>query len=120
MRNSNLALIAIAAFALPAGGASAQQPVTAVEGPEIVVVRQLPPSRDRLMRSVYIGDLDLKSAAGQQEMEKRVGQAVEYMCAVPTPIPGYGEEMARPCTDEAWASARPQMQQAVQRAGGGS
>lgn len=119
MHKRHFAMLALAGLASLGSAASAQQPQTATEGPEILVVRPLPPSRDRLMRAVYVGDLDLKIAAGQQEMEKRVGKAVEQMCAVPVPIPTYGEEMAKPCTDEAWASARPQMQQAVQKAGGG-
>jgi len=109
-----LALIGLAA----ASGPAVAQPETTAQAPEIIVVRGLPPSRDRLMRAVYIGDLDLKTAAGQQAMEKRVEQAVVEMCAIPSPIPSYGEEMTRPCRDEAWASARPQMGRAVQKAAG--
>jgi hypothetical protein len=37
------------------------------------------------------------------------------MCAIPTPLPSYKGPMEKPCRDEAWASARPQMEFAVQR-----
>ena len=83
---------------------------------EIVVTRKLPPSRDRLVRAVDIGDLDLKEDAGRAEMQKRIEQAIDHMCAIPSPIPGYGEAMTAPCRDEAWASARPQIDGAVARA----
>lgn len=118
MHKRYLPSLAVLGLALAGGTAAAQPLPPAAEGPEIVVVRQLPPSPDRLIRTVSIRDLDLKTDAGRKEMETRVGKAVEQMCAVPTPIPTYGEEMARPCTEEAWASARPQMEQAVQKAGG--
>lgn len=118
MPNPQLALLALLCVAAASSPAVAQAPETTVQEQEIIVVRGLPPSRDRLMRAVYIGDLDLKTAAGQQAMEKRVEQAVAEMCAIPTPIPTYGEKMTRPCRDEAWDSARPQMGQAVQKAAG--
>lgn len=117
MVNSQLAWLALVGL-VTASSTAVAQPETISQRPEIIVVRGLPPSRDRLMRSVYIGDLDLKTAAGQQALEKRVEQAVVEMCAIPSPIPSYGEKMTRPCRDEAWASARPQMGQAIQRAVG--
>jgi len=94
----------------------------AVEAPavaqdqDIVVTRKLPPSKDRLVRAVYIGDLDLKAEAGRTEMEKRVGHAVDYLCEIPSPIPGQEKAMTAPCRDEAWASAKPQMEGALARA----
>lgn len=99
-----------------AGSAGAAQPASQ-EAP-IVITRRLPPSPDLLVRTVYISDLDLKSATGQQEMEKRVGKAVEDMCAIQGPLPSYKGPLEKPCRDEAWASARPQMTFAVQRAHG--
>jgi UrcA family protein len=114
VRRVSLAVAALAAAAPALAQAPAQEP------PPIVVVGQLRPSPDVIMRTVSIRDLDLKSAAGRQEMEKRVSAAVDSMCAIPTPIPSYGPVMEKPCRDEAWASARPQMDAAVQRAAGGS
>jgi UrcA family protein len=113
-----LALLTMFSLGAAATPAAAQPAGTAAQEPEILVVRKLPPSQDRLIRAVYIGDLNLKSAAGQQEMEKRVGKAIEDMCAIPSPLPTYKEKMTKPCRDEAWSSARPQMESAVQRARG--
>ena len=106
-----VALVSASLIAFPALAVAQEQ------GADIVVTRVLPPSKDRLVRVVYIGDLDLKADAGRQEMEKRVSDAVEHMCAIPSPIPGYKEEMERPCSDEAWASARPQMDNALKIGG---
>ena len=107
MYKRQIAAMTLNGAAMLASAAAAQQVTTAAQGPEIVVERKLPPSRDRLMRTVYIGDLDLKSVDGRQEMDKRVAKAVEEMCAIPSPIPGHKRNMTRPCRDEAWASARP-------------
>lgn len=98
--------------------ASAQPTQAGVQEPPIIVIRKLPPSPDVMVRTVYVADLDLKSAAGQQEMEKRVGKAVEDMCVVVAPLPSYKGPMTKPCRDDAWASARPQMDMAVRAAGG--
>lgn len=114
--HSKLQLASLAILGIAAAPASAQQPATVV-GPPIVITRRLPPSDDFMIRVVNVGDLDLKSAAGQQEMEKRVGKAVEDMCTIPSPLPSYKGRMEAPCRDEAWASARPQMSTAVQMAG---
>jgi hypothetical protein len=51
-------------------------------------------------------------------MDKRVAKAVEDMCAIPSPIPGHERNMTKPCRDEAWETARPQMEGAIQRAAG--
>ena len=118
MQNPNVAMIMMAGVALISSAAAAQVTTPSTEGAEITVVRKLPPSRDRLMRTVYIGDLNLKSADDREVMEKRVAKAVEDMCAIPSPIPGQERGMTKPCRDEAWTNARPQMEGAVQRAVG--
>jgi UrcA family protein len=84
----------------------------------IVIVRRIAPSPDVLVRTVSVADLDLRSAVGQQEMEKRVGKAVEDMCVIVAPLPSYKGPMEKPCRDEAWASARPQMDLLTRSAGG--
>ncbi|HYX45589.1 MAG TPA: UrcA family protein [Sphingomicrobium sp.] len=94
------------------------QPTQAAQEPPIVIIRKLPPSADVLVRTVYVADLDLKSTGGQQEMEKRVGKAVEDMCVIVSPLPSYKGPLEKPCRDEAWASARPQMDSLVRAAGG--
>jgi UrcA family protein len=114
LRIASLVLLGFAG-AMPTSPATAQP--SSQEAP-IVITRRIFPSPDLLVRTVSIADLDLKSAAGQQEMEKRVGKAVEDMCAIVGPLPSYKGPMEQPCRDEAWASARPQMTYAVQRAHG--
>jgi UrcA family protein len=113
-------LMAPGLAALASVPAIAQPPQTVPQGSPIIVIGKLRPSPDVIVRTVFVGDLDLKSAPGQAEMEKRVGAAVDSMCMIPTPIPSYGPVMEKPCRDEAWASARPQMDSAVRNAGGGS
>lgn len=101
-----------------AEAAAAQIPAGEMQEPSIVVTHKMRPSPDLMVRTVYIGDLDLKSANGQKEMEKRVGIAVDSICSIPTPLPSYKGTMEKPCRDEAWSGARPQMADAVKRATG--
>lgn len=108
-------LSSIGLLALVAAPAAAQPAPAGQEAP-IVITRRLPPSSDLLVRTVSIGDLNLTSAAGQEEMEKRVGKAVDDMCKIPSPLGYYGPQMEKPCRDEAWLSARWQMRAAVDRA----
>jgi UrcA family protein len=113
---ASVALTGLVAAAVPAYG---QRAAVEQEAP-IVISKRLAPAPDVLIRTVYIADLDLKTAAAQQEMEKRVGKAVEEMCAIAGPLPSYKGPLEKPCRDEAWASARPQMELAVHRARAGS
>lgn len=108
-----MVLFALTASASPTAAQPTQLPIT---GPAIVITHKLVPSPDLLVRTVHIGDLDLKSALGQKEMEKRVALAVDSICAIPSPLPSYKGRMEKPCRDEAWASARPQMADAIKRA----
>jgi UrcA family protein len=118
---SKLQFATVALFGLAAAMSASAQPVQpAIQEAPIVITGRLTPSPDLLMRTVYIADLDLKSAAGQQEMEKRVGKAVEDLCAIVAPLPSYKGPLEKPCRDEAWATARPQMDSAVQRARAGN
>lgn len=110
-----LALIVVVTTAMPT---SAQPTRPFAQEAPIVIVRRLSPSPDVLVRTVYVADLDLKSAAGRQEMENRVGKAVEDMCVIVSPLPSYKGPLEKPCRDEAWASARPQMDLAMRAAGG--
>lgn len=98
--------------------ASAQPAQPAGEEAPIVILRRLAPSPDVMIRTVSVADLDLRSTVGQQEMEKRVGKAVEDMCVIVSPLPSYKGPMEKPCRDEAWASARPQMESLTRSAGG--
>lgn len=110
--------VPIVFVALASISAAAQPTQPAAQDSPIIVIGKLRPSPDLIVRTVHIGDLDLKTSSGKEEMEKRVGAAVDNMCAIPTPLPSYGPVMEKPCRDEAWGSARPQMEAAVQRSGG--
>ena len=109
-------LLAAASLLSLSGGATAQQDATAAQETPIVITKRLPPSQDVLVRTVYIGDLNLASAVGQQEMEKRVGAAVDDLCTIPRPLPSYKGVMEKPCRNEAWQSARWQMKAVTERA----
>jgi UrcA family protein len=98
--------------------AIAQEP-QAVEGPEIVVTGKAS-DKDVVTRVVQIGDLNLVTDDGVQEMERRVAAAVDDICAIPAVIGYYREKSERPCRDEGWASARPQMDSALKKAREGS
>lgn len=62
--------------------------------------------RDREVRSIRVdaSALDLSTAAGVDELERRVGRAVDRICG--------GD---RACRDEAWASADDQVRYAIAR-----
>lgn len=107
-------------FALPIiGGASllclaapavAQQPDIMVTGKIIV-----PRGFELVKQVVDITDIDLATPAGERELERRVGTAVSTICPTP-PRPAHWEERDRRlCTETAWASARPQINQAIQK-----
>lgn len=112
----SLALVALTLASSSGVPAAAQSSDPHAQDSSIVVVGKLRPSPDVIVRTVFIGDLDLKSAAGNEEMELRVGRAIDSMCNIPSPLPSYGPKMEKPCRDEAWASARPQMDSALQEA----
>lgn len=113
--SAKLAFVGFALLNL-GGAATAQQAASVAREAPIVITKRLPPSQDVLVRTVYIGDLDVTSAAGLQEMEKRVGAAVDDLCTIPKPLPSYQGVMEKPCRDEAWESARWQMKAAAERA----
>ena len=108
-----------AAFLLSAAmsfAAYAQEPQPA-EGPEIVVTGKIS-DKDQVTRIVKIGDLNLAIDEGVKEMQKRVGAAVDDICAIPAVIGYYRQQAEKPCRDEGWASAQPQMDRAMEKARG--
>jgi UrcA family protein len=96
--------------------AYAQEPQPA-EGPEIVVTGKIS-DKDQVTRIVKIGDLNLAIDEGVKEMQKRVGAAVDDICAIPAVIGYYRQQAEKPCRDEGWASAQPQMDRAMEKARG--
>ena len=105
------AILAAATFLFPA---QAQEAMPS-EGEEIVVSGKKA-EKDVVTQVVKIGDLDLATDTGVQEMEKRVTSAVDYICAIPAVVGYYKQKSEAPCRDEAWGSARPQMDRAVEKA----
>jgi UrcA family protein len=85
------------------------------QGQEIVVTGKKS-EKDVVTQAVPIGDLDLATDTGAKEMEKRVASAVDYICAIPAVIGYYKQKSEAPCRDEAWTGARPQMENAMQKA----
>lgn len=65
---------------------------------------------------VSIKDIDLTAAAGIARMEKRVGAVIGRFCAPPARAARWQVKDSKTCSDHAWASARPQMDEAVRRA----
>lgn len=109
------ALVLITAGLMNPASAWGQASPAQSEGPE-VVVRGMLPDRDTVSRTVYIGDLNLATDQGVKEMEKRVANAVDWICEIPGAIAYYGRAAEKPCRDEGWAGARVQMDRAVQAA----
>lgn len=91
----------------------------ATEGPEIVVTGKAS-DKDVVTRAVKIGDLDLATDTGVKEMERRVGAAVDDICAIPAVVGYYRDKAEKPCREEGWASAKPQMESALMKAREGS
>jgi UrcA family protein len=96
----------------------AQEPQSG-EGPEIVVTGKAS-EKDVVTRVVKVGDLNLATDAGVKEMQRRVAAAVDDICAIPAVVGYYRDKAEKPCRDEGWASATPQMDSALKKAREGS
>lgn len=84
---------------------------------EIVVTgKAVPKGHQAVKTNVSIKDLDLSTPSGAKEMERRVAQAVEFVCQSHAAVAKEEQTEAKACSDFAWASARPQMDSAVQSA----
>ncbi|WP_185960174.1 UrcA family protein [Erythrobacter insulae] len=109
LRTLTLPFIAVAGVLLLADPAIAQDD-------EIVVTGKLeiPRGFEPVSRAVNIDDLDLSKPRDADKMEDRVASAVRRVCSNVGNL-----RMRRYCHDYAWASARPQMERALDRARGG-
>ncbi len=108
-----LPIVAGAAFLCLAPPAIAQQQEIVVTGK-----MKIPEGYQPVKRNVSIKGLNLATPAGVTEMEKRVRNAVEWICESHRARGKEEKRDAQLCTDYAWASARPQMNRAIQRAHG--
>jgi UrcA family protein len=104
------------AATLSPAAAQGSQPA---EGPEIVVTGKVS-DKDVVTQVVRIGDLNLATEEGAAEMQKRVASAVDDICAIPAVVGYYRQKAEKPCRDEGWASAKPQMDKALSAAREGS
>lgn len=84
---------------------------------EIVVTGQaIPKGHEAVKTNVSIGDINLSTPSGVKEMERRVAQAVDYVCESHLAVGKDEQSKNKACSDFAWASARPQMDRAMQAA----
>lgn len=87
------------------------------QGQEIVVTAErLPSGFEPVSQTVNIADLNLATPAGVSAMEKRVTGAVNSMCDVKGTAGVAPANERKICRNYAWASAKPQMQSAIQAA----
>lgn len=113
--NRNFALSIIGSFGL----ACLAQPAFAQQQ-EIIVTGQakMPKGHEAVKKVVNIGDLDLAKPGDAEMMEKRVRATISEICALPARPAQWQINDSKTCTDFAWASARPQMNAALERARG--
>lgn len=108
------------AFSIAAGAGLLWIASVAVAQPmemEIVVTgKALPKGHEAVKTNVSIQDIDLSTPSGAKEMERRVAKAVDFVCQTHAAYAKEEQREAKACTDFAWASARPQMDRAVQSA----
>lgn len=87
------------------------------QGQEIVItVKRLPNGFEPVSQTVKIADLNLATSDGVSAMQKRVTGAINSMCTVTGSTGIAPANEGKTCRDFAWASARPQMDRAVQAA----
>lgn len=105
--------------ALVAGCASLLLAIPA-QAQDIVVTANLPlpHGTEAVSKTVPIKDLNLKTVAGVNAMERRVSAVIAAMCDAPPRAAQWQMKDAKACQDHAWAGARPQMDGAMARANG--
>jgi UrcA family protein len=67
-------------------------------------------------RHVSYRDLDLAIAEDQQKLNRRVGTAVRRVCSEANHNRPGVDPIYRACANDSWASARPQISRAIERA----
>ena len=77
-----------------------------------------PAGAELVTKKVSVGDLDLATPEGEQEMEQRVDAAVKQICwSHPKPA-RWQIRQSEACSKFAWDGARPQMNSLLERARG--
>lgn len=87
---------------------------------EIVVTAnlQIPDRFEPVKMVVSIKDIDLSTAAGAGRMETRIGAVIRRFCEPPARAARWQVKDSKVCSNTAWASARPQMDEALRKARG--
>lgn len=87
---------------------------------EIIVTANMkvPEGFEPVKMLVSVKDLDLATPAGASKMEKRVGSVIRKFCGPPQRAARWEIKDSKICSDFAWASARPQMNEALRNAQG--
>lgn len=100
----NLTYIVSAAAILASSGLAAA--ATSPGAKDVVVQAHRPVSPDQVL--VHYGDLDLKKAAGQRALHKRVNAAITSLCDA-SHFSAADPTGSLKCSNEAWSSVRPQL-----------
>lgn len=108
-------------FALPLAGAVCAlvvaMPAIAQEQEIIVTANmKVPEGLEPVKMVVSIKDLDLRTPAGANRMEQRVGAVIKRFCGPPSRAARWQIKDSKTCSDLAWATARPQMDEALRKA----
>lgn len=87
---------------------------------EIIVTANMkvPEGFETVKLLVNINDLDLSKPVGTDKLEKRVSMVIKRFCGPPPRAARWQVADSKVCSDFAWASAKPQMQEAVRKARG--
>ena len=106
------------ALSIAAGASLLWTASVAVAQPQEIVVtgKAIPEGYHAVKRNVSIKGLDLSTPSGASEMERRVGEAVEWICQSHLAVGKEEKGDSKQCSDFAWASARPQMDRALKAA----
>ncbi|MFZ9394923.1 MAG: UrcA family protein [Erythrobacter sp.] len=88
--------------------------------PEIIVTARMnaPEGFETVKLVVGISDLDLATTTGATRMERRVSESIKRFCGPPARAARWEVKDSKLCSEHAWASARPQMDEALRKARG--
>jgi UrcA family protein len=81
-----------------------------------ITAKKMPNGYEPVTQVVHLADLNLTTSTGVDEMQKRVTSAVNTMCGPVGPVGVRKSKEYQTCSKYAWASAKPQMDNAVESA----
>ena len=80
----------------------------------VITAPKFPHGHELANKKVTFGDLNLATAAGQTELDKRVALAINEVCPDALGnVPHYQRQDAAACRKYAWSKAKPQMKDAI-------